>query len=664
MSGQTGTFTGAREQYRTHPGANVCLWDLRGGRSQERARGARSSYPRVGLGGDSPRKQLKDPKVSRPAIRTEPFFFEPATKTLMTPTQRPPTPVAATAGHRAACRSRGQALRAWSLGGCLTFTACNGFVGGENGEMPAPPAATSGATSSAGAAGAAAGGGPSAPSAPGSTPLRRLTTTEYANSIADLLGVEPPSTTGIVSSVDAEFDSSGEQFSISVPLVEQYLILAEALAKAADLSKLSSCDPGQSDEATCLQEFLDHFGRRAFRRLLEPDEIASYSAQFAESRKVDDYATSLRSVLTRLLVSPEFLHHVELGVAAPVDNASPLVTTHELASRLSYLLWESMPDDALFEAAATGALNDPAVLDAQVSRMLQSPRARDMVSHFHRQWLKLDSLDGATKDAKLYPDWAAAEKDVISGTLRFVDDVVFRGAGDVRLLLTSPRTFANDKLAKLYGFPGTGPDFAAVELDPNQRAGLLTQPAFLATFGKADKSSPILRGVFILRRLMCNAVPPPPADVNKMVDDAPPATTTREFFANLTSGPTCQACHGLINPIGWGLEHFDAIGAYRDAEGGQPIDASGELKTGDQLGSFVGARELSERLAASSEVKACLVKQWFRYGYGRSEVEGDSATLADIQASFEQSGGQILALPRALANNQAFQRLHYTLGSR
>jgi hypothetical protein len=499
--------------------------------------------------------------------------------------------------------------------------------------------------------------------AEGSTPLRRLTPREYNNTVRDLLGLGASAAPVLdeTGTTNAGFDNIGTGFSVSEQLVGQLLDVAEQLAARTDPLKLSPCNTQTTGEPACARLFIADMGRRALRRPLEPAEATEYAALYDQTRTADDHPTSLRAVLTRLLIAPEFLYHVERGepaAAGTTGNSSPRVTPFELAARISYLAWETMPDDALLAAAAVGSLTGSEV-GAQMKRLLADPRARETAWHFHRQWLGLDNLAGAHKNKDLYPGFDDARGDLLESLHRFLDEVVWTG-GDVKTLLTAPFIYATGKMAPLYGLSVTGTDFVRVDLDPRQRAGLLTQPGLLAMLGKADQSAPILRGVFVRERLLCAPLPPPPPGASTIPPNTPAARTTREFYANLTAPSPCNACHDQINPIGFGFEHYDAIGRWRDQDGITPVDATGQLTVSDAAGAFDGAVELAGRLAESRDVEACLARQWFRFGFGRFELAGDLPFIDQIAARLRTAGGRLTALPEALVDLEPFQRLHYT----
>jgi hypothetical protein len=371
----------------------------------------------------------------------------------------------------------------------------------------------------------------------------------------------------------------------------------------------------------------------------------------------------IQLVVQSLLQSPHFLYRVEFGMADPSEGDVVELTHYEIASRLSYLLWNTMPDTILFAAADAGRLRDPAEIEAQARRMLDTPRAREAVRNFHRQWLHLDEIEplivASGKDPEIYPTYY----DSLTWLWRseaeaFIDHAIFEDDANVELLFTAPYTMMNKELADHYGIDGPpGVEFTRVDLDPSKYAGFLTQPGLLALFAKPDRSSPILRGKFVRETLLCQVPPPPPDNVPE-----PPAVdesqTTREQFAEHSENPVCAGCHQLMDPIGFGFEHFDGIGRYRDTEWGLEIDAAGELLGTDVDGAFSGAVELAQVLASSDQVKACMASQWFRFGYGRFETEQDACAVNEIHAAFAESNYDIKELIVALTLTDAFRYRH------
>jgi len=500
---------------------------------------------------------------------------------------------------------------------------------------------------------------PAAEVSGGGTPLRRLTKTEYTNTVRTLLG----DTFGIAEKVAADraligFDNGGDRFSVSVPLVEQYTAVADELAQKVDPTKLCT-----GADAACARSLVESFGPRAFRRPVAPDEVEDLVGLYTKARTITDHPSALRAVITRILVSPDFLYHLEIGEAPPTDGTTPFVTPYELASRISYAIWESMPDEALFAAAASGALRDRAEVERQVARLLADPKAKEAVWHMNTQWLEIERLDNLVKNEAAYPGFEAAKSDVILATRRFVDEAVWSGTGSLDAFLTAPFTFSNGRVAALYGFGVTGDAMVKVDQNPAERVGILGQPALLATLGKADKSAPLLRGVFVRDRLLCAPIPQPPPGASTIPADAPPAKTTRELFTRLTAPEQCMSCHQSINPIGFGLESFDGIGRHRTNENGHPLDLSGSITAGDRRGPFVGPVELAKKLAESRAVQECVVKNWFRFTYGRVAMpgSGDADLVTQVTDRFLAGGAVLRTLPVELAKAEPFYRLHYTV---
>jgi hypothetical protein len=355
-----------------------------------------------------------------------------------------------------------------------------------------------------------------------------------------------------------------------------------------------------------------------------------------------------------MLTSPFFLYRAE-GVGAPPIKDGGLLrfNQHELASRLSYSLWGSMPDDALFAEVDAGRLGTPEQLEAQARRMLKDPKIKDTIADFHLQWLYVDGLPKEPpKDARFTaytPQLVAA---MMAETATFANDV-FASSGSLEKLLTSPSTTVDPALAKLYGATVTGTDPQPVTLDAGQRAGLLTQASFLSMHATASETNPVRRGAVVIRRLLCNDIQPP-ADMDVgQPKPAAPGLTTRERFAEHAMNP-CASCHKLTDPIGFAFENYDPIGAWRTMEQGKKVDASGTLNlTGGDL-KFTNAVELMRGLATSSEVRECVATQWLRYFARRNETAGDTASLQAAGEAFARSSYDLRELLVALTRTRAF----------
>jgi hypothetical protein len=489
----------------------------------------------------------------------------------------------------------------------------------------------------------------------GATPLQRITRAQYVNSVRDLLNV----------SLGPAQLPEDEQFgafdgNIVVPItdlvVEQYVNAAEASARLAlpEIESLVPCDREALGDGACITDFIEAFGKRAYRRPLSADEADRYEALYAVFAG-QGYPDALRIIVQTMLQSPSFLYRVELLPSAAAGGSIEPLDAYELASRLSFFLLSTTPDDALLEAASSGDLLESGELMAQTDRLLQDERFADTLASFHLQWLDLTHLDHLSKDDELFPQYSeelgAAMREE---TLRFVDYVVREDDALLSTLLTAPYAFPSGPLLEVYGLTedevaSDGPTMV------EHRAGLLTQPAFLAAHSHYNQTSPVQRGKVIIRNVLCQALPDPPPNVNATPPDPSPDATTRERLAQHQTDSSCRGCHRGIDGIGLGLENYDAIGAYRTMESGKTIDATGTIVGTDQEGDFDGALELAERIAASTDAQQCVTTQWLRFALGRPETDADECTLEQLNADFAASGGDIRVLLRSIVASDAFR---------
>lgn len=511
------------------------------------------------------------------------------------------------------------------------------------------------------------GGGPTAPQpttdcatpSPGAAPVRRMTRAEYNNTVRDLLGDTTSPAQGFALEEEAlGFNNNAANLVTSAALAEKYMLAAEGIAARATAagSERIGCDPALLGNEACARQFIDSFGKRAFRRPLSSDEAAMFFGQFSTGLAAGDFATGIQMVIETALQSPPFLYRVELGVA-PVAGASAVrLTDWETASRLSYLLWGSMPDETLFEAAAQGKLTQREDIETQARRMLSDAKSHDAVATFHEQWLDYDRVANVGKDAAAFPDWSPELAPLMhEETRRFLDDAVFGDGAGLSYLLGSPNTFLDAKLAAFYGVTApAGSGFARVTLDPSQRAGLLTLGSLLTINAHSNQTSPVHRGKLVRERLLCANIPPPPPNVMIKAPEPDPNSTTRQRFAQHSADPTCKGCHTLMDPLGFGFENYDGMGRYRTTENGVAIDASGELTGTDVDGAFNGVVGLAAKLAQSADVRACYATQWFRFAYGRGENSGDACSLATLSSRLGSTGGNIQELLVALTQTDAF----------
>ena len=410
----------------------------------------------------------------------------------------------------------------------------------------------------------------------------------------------------------------------------------EMATRIADrLDRLTGTRPDAADRKKKAQEFCRRFAERAFRRPLSEEQRQFFVDAHFESAGELESAVK-RSVLL-VLKSPRFLY----------PSISPTPDDYGAATRLSLGLWDSLPDRVLLQAAAQGKLRTPEQIAAQAKRMLADPRAKSKLRHFFHHWLQLDEKEELTKDKELFPgfdDLLVGLPDLGDGEVRtsldlFLDDVVWNGTADFRELLLANHVFMNARLAAFYGADApadTG--FAKVEFDPQQRSGVVTHPYMMASFAYPRLSSPIHRGVFVTRRLVGRALKPPPQAIEFKEGDFKPGMTTREKVALLTKPTACQSCHGVINPLGFTMEHYDAVGRYRESEEKKPVDATTLYSTAD--GNSVelnGARGLAEFIADSPRAHGIFVDQVFHQAVKQPINAFGPTTRDDLIAKFAAS---------------------------
>ena len=507
----------------------------------------------------------------------------------------------------------------------------------------------------------------------GPAPIRRLTRVEYNNTVYQLLGdTSQPANAFPPDEEAAGFDNQAAALVVSPLLAENYMSAAEALAATHAPTLMQAYMPGclqGEDPNVCAGEavgFISVFGARAYRRPLTDEEEAVYQFLFTEGTTLGEsnYApqVGVEMALSAMLQSPHFLYRVEFGMADPdLEDDVVALTSYEIASRLSFLLWNTMPDATLFDAAAADELRTPEQIEAQARRLIATPRAREAVKNFHRQWLDLDDIQpyisANGKSVDIYPEFYNEILPLMrKESEAFFDYAIFEENASVDTLFTASYSMMNQELADYYGVAGPGGDtFERVDLDPNRYAGFLTHAGLLALHSKPDRSSPIHRGKFVRETLLCQS-PPPPPDVVPEAPNVDTNQTTRNQFIEHSEDALCAGCHQLMDPLGFGFEHFDGIGLYRETEWGLEIDASGEfISTLDIDGPYDGVVEMADRLASSDQVKRCVVQQWFRFGYGRVETDDDECSMDTIEAAFAAADYDIKELIIALTKTDAFR---------
>jgi hypothetical protein len=392
------------------------------------------------------------------------------------------------------------------------------------------------------------------------------------------------------------------------------------------------CDPQQMGEPECAEHVARTFGRRAWRRPLTEDEVASVMRGYGVARELGgSWEEGVRAELKALLLSPNFVYLVEVD---PVDGPREL-TGFELAARLSYFLWSSTPDDRLLDLAQTGALREPATLETEARRMLADPRSDALIDNLAGQWLGIRKVDAAAPNPEKFPEWdselQASMKDELTD---YVRDVL-RGDRPLQDLLTSEDTWLDARLAEHYGVPAPEGEGMQPAVVPG-RAGLLARGGLLAALAYPTRTSPVVRGNWVLGNLLCSPPPPPPPGIPPLDEEPAEPISLREELEQHRADPACAVCHDQMDAIGLSMEEYDAIGRFRDVDDyGFPIDATGSL---DGLGSFDGVAQLQALLAQDPRFPQCAVEKTFTYATGRGPTDADQLTLDELLVNFAGSG--------------------------
>jgi uncharacterized protein DUF1592/uncharacterized protein DUF1588/uncharacterized protein DUF1587/uncharacterized protein DUF1595/uncharacterized protein DUF1585 len=476
--------------------------------------------------------------------------------------------------------------------------------------------------------------------------IRRLTHSQYNNTVRDLLGDRSlPATQFPPEDFVGGFKNQYTAQNLSPLLQDAYSTAAEKLARRAIRNEgLIPCQPS----AACRTQFIQGFGLKAYRRPLEPVEVRRYEALF---QKAGNFTAGAQLVMEIMLQSSNFLFRLE-------DTANAKWKPYAAASRLSYALWDSMPDEALFAAAARGELNTREGVEKTVRRMLADTRAKEALDEFSSQWLRFDRGAATTKDRRAFPQFnPGVALAMTEEARRFVADLVWNDRNFTELF-TAEYGYMNGDLARIYKVEPPAVDFERVSFPADsERAGLLGQALFLATSAKPDDTSPTARGLFVREQFLCQHVPDPPAGVDT---NLPPVTeakpmANRDRLSMHTTNKSCAGCHTLVDPIGFGFEKFDAIGQRRDklkltfTEGERrspnarsttvevDLDTKGQV-AGIPNSAFASPKQLAAVLANSPQCQECIVRQYFRYVAGRSDTNADKGTIRKIFEDFRKSG--------------------------
>jgi Protein of unknown function (DUF1592)/Protein of unknown function (DUF1588)/Protein of unknown function (DUF1595)/Protein of unknown function (DUF1587)/Protein of unknown function (DUF1585) len=497
---------------------------------------------------------------------------------------------------------------------------------------------------------------------PGQVTIHRLNDLEYDNTVRDLLGDTtqpalgfPPDTGG------ANFDNNADVLATSPLLFGDMESAADTLANAAvatgsaSLAKIITCDPTKVGSSTCATTVMTAFARQAWRRPATSDELARLVAfvPLAASNG-DGFNQGIALAIKAVLLSPNFMFRPELD-PDPTATTPRLLNSYEIASRLSYFLWSSMPDQTLAAAADADQLQDAASLQQQATRMLADPKAAELVTNLAGEWFGAYKMANVSPLATSFPNWDATLGPAMTQeTSLFLNDFIL-GNESFLDALDAPWTYVNARLAQHYGLPGvTGTAFQKVSLAGTQRAGLLTQGSILTTNSFPTRTSPVRRGQWVLANILCTPPPSPPDNVPPLdATVVPPGSSQRTQLDAHVSNPACASCHLEIDPIGFGLEHFDGIGRWRDTDGTAAIVATGSLPGGQTFdGTLALASVLKQQTA---DISACATQKIFSYSLGRDPTASDQCQISQLTTSFAGANYNLRSLIMQMIASDTFR---------
>jgi hypothetical protein len=500
------------------------------------------------------------------------------------------------------------------------------------------------------------------PFQPAAGKLRRLTRTQFRNAVRDLFGEEVNVAELDADNWEGDFAVIGaSSVATSERGVEQYQTAIESVVSAvfADAQRRATfigCTPGTTANDPCVRSFLQSMGLRAWRRPLnaaELDKLASLAA--SASTALGAAVEGVRWATVALFTSPNFLYRPELG--APVADGSRRLTGFEVASRLAFLLWNSAPDTALLDDAASGKLDTAEGIRAAAERLLQAPAGRQAIGAFAEEYMRLDRVGTQAKDSGLFPEYTPTLQAAMVRDMRGIwESLAFDDQANALELFTTNKVVVNLELAQLYGLDTAGLDSNASKLmtlpADSPRVGILGRAGFLSQFANQKEGSPTLRGKFIREAFLCMPVQPPPGNIDTVLEEPPVdmPQTKRQRLEQHRTNQACSGCHSLMDPLGLPFETFDAIGRYRTTERGLTIDPSGEFER--QVVS--NAREFGAAIGASTAVAQCLARKYHSYAMGHKERDVDGTVVNALADSFLASGFKLRQLVLDLVTHQAF----------
>ncbi len=495
---------------------------------------------------------------------------------------------------------------------------------------------------------------PAGPQDPGPAALQRVSNLEYDNMIRDLQANAGLPDSGLSSPSSPVSATPGPVTSMHVT---GYVSAAETVAHQVVAPNVATFAGCTTEDAACGEQFVENFGKLVFRRPLTDTEVTRYVALVSDGLTHEGFATGIDMAAQALLNSADFLYKPELG--EPAGNGTSKLSDYEVASRLSFYLWGSLPDTELLAAADAGQLGDATSVASQAERMLAvKAKSEPAVLEFFRDWLELRSVGSVTKDATTFPKWNPDLALAMQSEAELFSTELFWQGLSIADLFLANQSFMNKPLADFYGLSGpTGSDFALTNLDGVRRFGLLTQGAFLAREGKPANTAPTGRGKFVQMKLLCGTISPPPPGVEAKFPQISPDATQRERFSQHSTDAACAGCHQYMDPIGLVFENYDGIGDWRDLDArGNAFDVSGELiGTKDVDGPYNGVHELSEKLAQSADTRACVAANWFSHARQRELTNADACSFKTLLDGFSSQGFKLNSLAVEMTKTDAFR---------
>ncbi len=560
----------------------------------------------------------------------------------------------------------------WFVGAIWLVSACTGSLKGEAGSGPGASGGSANTAGTAAVAGADAttGGVPPVVTAAdckttgvadaGVGRWRRLTAPQYENTVRDLLGLTVDRSAFLQDSKTGSFATNAELPAQSAD-IDNYQTSAEKLAKQAAgnlAGLLGTCDPKTQGEDVCADAFISDFGMRAYRHALTAAQKAALTTVY-QVGKQESFAKGIELTLEAVLQAPEFLYLIEFGA----DSGSALheLDDYELASRLSYLFWNSMPDAELFAKAKAGALTSATERAAQAQRLMNSERFLGSATSFHDQLFRVERLSQPGVVSKDPTQSAAFDASLKAAMITEADDFVrylfAEGGATVRSLLTAKIAFPKGPLADVYGL-GSAPASGRLDVVDGTRGGFLSLPAVMAAVPPLPtRHQAVMRGNLVRRELLCDVVPPPNVAVNFALPPGADKLSNQELLRVHKDNPSCSGCHELMDPIGFGFENYDGLGRFMTkTASGDAVDSTGYVQGLDGVkADFANAGELSDKLASSAKVRSCLATQWFRFALAREPHAGDECSLSAVDKVLAAGDGDMRQALLALVSTDAFR---------